>query len=94
MQQLQDVMDAYAKKLTINIDVNEIAETRIKEIKDILDNHIGEGKLHFQIFDPKSKKEEQLYVKMPSRTQRVRISQELLERLEESRVHYLSLIHI
>ena len=88
MQLLQDVMDAYAKKLTINIDVNEIAETRVKEIKDILNNHVGDGKLHFQIFDPKSKKEEQLYVRMPSRSQKVKISQELLERLEESRVHY------
>ena len=88
VQLLQDVMDAYAKKLTINIDINEIAEARIQEIKDILDSHKGDGKLHFQVFDPQSEKGEQLYVKMPSRKQKVKISQELLDTLEENKVHY------
>ncbi len=88
VQLLQDVMDAYAKKLTINIDINEIAEARVQEIKEILDMHKGDGKLHFQVFDPKSEKGEQLYVKMPSRKQKVKISQELLDTLEENKVHY------
>ena len=33
IQQLQDVMENNAKKLTINIDINEIAEARVAEIK-------------------------------------------------------------
>ena len=88
IQMLQDVMDAYAKKLTINIDINEIAEARIQEIKEILDMHKGDGKLQFQVFDPKSEKAEQLYVNMPSRKQKIKISQELLDTLEENKVHY------
>ena len=84
IQQLQDVMDTYAKKLTINIDINEIAEARVHEIKMILDQHIGEDKLHFQVFEPKEK----LYVRMPSKKQKVKISQELLDVLEENAVHY------
>ena len=87
-QMLQDVMDAYAKTLTINIDINEISVSRIQEIKSILDNHKGDGKLHFQVFDPKSNKVEQLYVKMISRKQKVRISQELLDILELNKTHY------
>ncbi|WP_299211298.1 DNA polymerase III subunit alpha [uncultured Dokdonia sp.] len=84
IQQLQDVMDVYAKKLTINIDINEIAEARVQEIKTILDEHKGDDKLHFQVFEPKEK----LYVRMPSKKQKVKISQELLNALEENAVHY------
>ena len=84
IQQLQDVMDTYAKKLTINIDINEIAEARVQEIKTILDQHKGDNKLHFQVFEPKEK----LYVRMPSKKQKVKISQDLLDALEENAVHY------
>ncbi|GGG16671.1 DNA-directed DNA polymerase [Dokdonia pacifica] len=84
IQQLQDVMDTYAKKLTINIDINEIAEARVQEIKTILDQHKGDNKLHFQVFEPKEK----LYVRMPSKKQKVNITQDLLDALEENAVHY------
>ena len=81
-------MDAYAKKLTINIDINELAEKRVQEIKQVLDQHKGDGKLHFQVFDPKSDTPEQLYVRMPSKKQKVKISQELLTALEDHAIHY------
>ncbi|AEE18835.1 DNA polymerase III subunit alpha [Dokdonia sp. 4H-3-7-5] len=84
IQQLQDVMETNAKKLTINIDINEVAEARIEEIKDILDLHVGEAKLHFQVFEPLEK----LFVKMPSKRMKVKICQELLDTLEENSVHY------
>jgi len=77
-------MDTHAKKLTISIDINEVAEARINEIKQILDQHKGDGRLHFQIFEPK----EELYVKMPSRKQKIKISPELLSDLEAHTVHY------
>ncbi len=84
IQLLQEVMDTHAKKLTISIDINEVAEARINEIKQILDQHKGDGRLHFQIFEPNSA----LYVKMPSRKQKVKISPELLHDLEAHTVHY------
>ncbi len=84
IQQLQDVMETNAKKLTINIDINEVAEARIEEIKNILDLHVGEAKLHFQVFEPLEK----LFVKMPSKRMKVKICQELLDTLEENSVHY------
>jgi len=84
IQLLQEVMDTHAKKLTISIDINEVAEARINEIKQILDQHKGDGRLHFQIFEPK----EELYVKMPSRKQKIKISPELLSDLEAHTVHY------
>ena len=84
IQQLQDVMESHAKKLTINIDINEIEEARVAAIKEILDGHKGDVKLHFQVFEPKEK----LYVRMPSKRQKVRITQELLDVLEANDVHY------
>jgi DNA polymerase-3 subunit alpha len=77
-------METNAKKLTINIDINEVAEARIEEIKNILDLHVGEAKLHFQVFEPLEK----LFVKMPSKRIKVKICQELLDTLEENSVHY------
>ena len=56
----------------------------VQEIKTILDAHVGDGKLHFQVFEPKEK----LYVRMPSKKQKIRISQELLDTLDENAVHY------
>ena len=84
IQLLQEVMDTHAKKLTISIDINEVAEARIQEIKNILDQHKGDGKLHFQVFEPQS----EVHIKMPSRKQKVKISPELLEALSEHTVHY------
>ncbi len=84
IQQLQDVMESNAKKLTINIDINEIAEARVEEIKMLLDQHVGDVKLHFQVFEPSEK----IYVKMPSKRQKVKMSQELLDALEANQVHY------
>jgi len=81
---LQEVMEKHAKKLTINIDINELAEDRVEEIKNILELHKGDGKLHFQVFEPTEK----LYVRMPSKRQKVNICQELLDALEVSSVHY------
>ena len=77
-------MESNAKKLTINIDIKEVAEARVHAIKEILDQHKGDVKLHFQVFEPTEK----LYVRMPSNKQKVRISQELLDSLEENKVHY------
>lgn len=84
IQQLQDVMETNAKKLTINLDINEVAEARVQEIKNILDQHLGDAKLHFQVFEPSEK----VYVKMPSKKTKVKICQELLDMLEHNNVHY------
>lgn len=84
IQQLQDVMETNAKKLTINIDINEVADARVAEIKSILDLHRGDAKLHFQVFEPSEK----LFVKMPSKKTKVKICQELLDMLDDNKVHY------
>ncbi|QLG44751.1 DNA polymerase III subunit alpha [Costertonia aggregata] len=81
---LQEVMEAYAKKLTIKLNIDELKEENIHQLKDTLVSHKGNHPLNFVIYEM----EEEIKVNLSSRKQKVQISSELLHRLEESQVHY------
>ena len=83
-QLLHDVMDTYAKKLSIQMDIKDIKEEKISSIKDLLHLHKGKHNLSFVVYDG----EEQIKLTMPSTKQKVRISQELLEELEAQDVFF------
>ncbi len=83
-QLLHDVMDNYAKKLSIQLDVKDLQTEKINSIKELLHMHKGNHALNFVIYD----REEQLKLNMQSRKQKVKISQELLEELRELHVYY------
>ncbi len=83
-KQLQDVMDAYAKKLTIKLDIDRLQEKRIKELKDTLISHKGKHPLNFVIYEM----QEEIKLNLSSRKQMIHISSELLNTLEEQEVHY------
>ena len=83
-QLLHDVMDSYAKKLSIQFDIKDLEKDRIEGIKELLKMHEGNQMLNFVIYDNK----EQIKLQMPSRRQKVRISQELLDELESQQVFY------
>jgi DNA polymerase-3 subunit alpha len=81
---LQEVMDSYAKKLTIKLNIDELKEDDIHQLKDTLISHKGDHLLNFVIYEM----EEEIKVNLSSRKQKVRISSELLNTLNESEVHY------
>jgi DNA polymerase-3 subunit alpha len=83
-QLLHDVMDIYAKKLTVQLNIDELMEEKITALKDIFNMHQGEHLLNFVIYEMK----DQVKLHMPSRKQKVKISQELLDSLEEEQVLY------
>ena len=83
-QLLHDVMDIYAKKLSIQLDINDLQEHRIKVLKDLIKMHKGDHALNFVVYD----NDEELKLNMPSRKQKVKISQELLEELKSIDVFY------
>ena len=83
-QLLHDVMESYAKKLSIQFNINDIKEERIHRIKELLKMHEGNQMLNFVVYDNK----EQIKLQMPSRKQKVKISQELLDELENQQVFY------
>lgn len=81
---LQDVMDSFAKKLTIRLNIDELEEAQVHQLKDTLVSHKGEHPLSFVVYEM----QEQIKVRLSSRKQKVQISSELLQRLEEQQVHF------
>jgi DNA polymerase-3 subunit alpha len=83
-QLLHDVMDTYAKKLSVQLNIDNLQKETITHLQDLFRLHEGKHSLNFVIYDH----EEQLKLTMPSRKQKVKISQELLYELEQSEVYY------
>lgn len=83
-KQLQDVMDTYAKKLTIKLDIAALQEKRIMALKDTLRSHKGAHPLNFVVYEM----EEEIKLNLSSRKQKVNITSELLHHLEAQEVHY------
>jgi len=81
---LQEVMETYAKKLTIKLNIDELKEESIHRLKDTLVSHKGSHPLNFVIYEM----EEEIKVNLSSRKQKVQISSELLHQLDENEVHY------
>ncbi len=83
-QLLHDVMESYARKLTIQLDINELSDSRIDDLKELLTEHSGNHTLNFVIYEMA----EQLKLHMPSRKQKVNISPDLLTALEDESIYY------
>lgn len=83
-QLLHDVMDVYAKKLSVQLQISDLQETRVNKLKELFNMHKGDHLLNFIIYDT----EEQIKLNMPSRKQKIKISQELLDELESDGVFY------
>jgi len=83
-QLLHDVMDTYAKKLSIQLEIKDLKESKIKALDEVLRMHEGNHALNFVVYD----NEEKMKLHMPSRKQKVRISQELLDELNNQNVYY------
>ncbi len=81
---LQEVMEAFAKKLTIKLNIDELKEKDIHELKQTLVSHKGSHPLNFIVYEM----EEEIKVTLSSRKQKVRITSELLSTLEGNDVHY------
>ncbi|MEM1003533.1 MAG: OB-fold nucleic acid binding domain-containing protein, partial [Bacteroidota bacterium] len=83
-QLLHDVMDTYAKKLSIQLNIADLEKNQVNQLNDLLSMHIGKKALNFTIYDDS----DQIKLQMPSRKQKVNISQELLTELESLEVRY------
>ena len=81
---LQEVMETYAKKLTIKLNIDALKKEGIADLKDTLVSHKGTHPLNFEIYGM----EDEIKVRMSSRKQKVQITSELLSVLEEKEVHF------
>jgi DNA polymerase-3 subunit alpha len=81
---LQDVMESFAKKLTIQLDIKQLHEQRIQRLQDTLGAFKGKHPLNFVVYEM----EEAIKVNLSSRKQKVHISTELLHQLTEQEIHF------
>lgn len=65
-QLLHDIMDMYARKLTIQLDINHLKEEKIDTLKDIFRAHRGDHSLNFIVYEMK----EMVKVNMSSKNRR------------------------
>lgn len=84
MQQLQDVMSSAAKSLTIEFHVTEIMEKRVDLLREMLEKHKGDQQLYFNLKDH----EEKISINMSSRLQKVNVTADLLQILDEAGIGY------
>ncbi|KJD33794.1 DNA polymerase III subunit alpha [Tamlana nanhaiensis] len=83
-QLLQDVMEQYAKKLSLQLDINDLKEQKITALRELFHLHPGNQALTFLVYDTKEK----IKLTMPSRRQKVKVSQELLDELQTLDVRF------
>jgi DNA polymerase-3 subunit alpha len=81
---LQDVVKSFARKLSIQLNLDDIEEGRIDEIKKLLVKHRGDHNLSFVVYDAKEK----MKIDMQTTKHKINISQELLELLDQGKIYY------
>ena len=81
---LQDVVKTFAKKLSIQLKLDDIKKEKISSIKSLLSQHDGKHNLSFVVYDD----EEKIMVEMDSEKQKVNISPKLLNELEGKNIFY------
>lgn len=77
-------MEQYAKKLSIQVDIKDLTEQKVIALKELLHMHPGNQALNFLVYDTKEK----MKLTMPSRRQKVKVSQELLNELRDQDVRF------
>src|SRR5690606_2134512 len=83
-QLLHDVMEHYAKKISNLVNIEDLEEEKIIFLKDLIQMHPRNHMLNFVVYDHK----EHIKLQMPSRKQKVKISQELLLELENKEMYF------
>ena len=81
---LQDVVKSFARKLSIQLNLDDIQENKIDEIKKLLVKHKGDHNLSFVVYDEKEK----IKIDMQTTKHRINISHELLELLDQGKIYY------
>ena len=84
MQMLQEVMDSHAKRLTIQLPIEEVSNDHIINLKQIIKDFKGDKHLELIIYESSEK----IKITMPSKKYKIDISNDLLKRLEKEQISY------
>ena len=83
-EMLHDTLKTNIKKITLMLEVNQLNEAGILDLKKTVLSFKGDKGFYIDLFDT----EEKIKLTLPSRKQRVEVSNELLSTLEEKNIHY------
>jgi len=83
-EMLHDTLKTNVKKITLMFEVKQLNESKIQDLKTLMSPFKGDKGLYMDVFDT----EEKIKLTLPSRKQRVEVSNELLLALEERNIHY------
>ena len=81
---LQDVVKTFAKKISIQLKLDDIKDEKINLLKTLLSEHNGNHNLSFFVYDD----HEKIMVEMDSEKHKVNISPQLLNELEGKNIFY------
>ena len=70
--------------MSIQVNIDDLKEEKIIALKELLQMHPGNHMLNFLVYDITEK----IKLQMPSRRQKVKVSQELLDELKEQNFVY------
>jgi DNA polymerase-3 subunit alpha len=84
MQMLQDVLEKYAKKLTLQMDIKELSEEKIQEMQELIEAFKGKHILNIVVYDLENK----IKLHMQSRSKKIGINKDLLDKLEKEQWFY------
>jgi len=83
-KQLQDVLKENAKKLTIQMNVDDLNQSQVLALGDLFKTYSGDHLLNFVVYEMKDK----IKIHMPSKTQKVKICNELIDELSEQKIKF------
>lgn len=84
IQILQDVLEKQSKKITLQLDINQVSETKISEIYKIFKQNEGSIPVDFTVFDLKDK----IKLNLHSRSVKVKVSNEFLKILKDEKLRF------
>ncbi|APD06094.1 DNA-directed DNA polymerase [Flavobacteriaceae bacterium UJ101] len=77
IQLLQDVMENYAKSISLIIEINDLTDTMALELTELIKNSEGEGQIKLIVHDERSG----TYMNLPSRKEKVAIDKHFINQL-------------
>jgi len=83
-EMLHDTLANNVKRLTLQLEINQLSEDRVAKISEIIRSFKGEKPLMVDVFHA----EEKIKLSLPSRKQKVQVTNEFLQLLEEEELSY------
>ena len=84
IQILQDVLEKQSKKITLQLDINQVTEKKISEIYKIFKENEGSIPVDFTVFDLKDK----IKLNLHSRSVKVKVTNEFLKILNDENLRF------